>query len=323
MGITNENKLGSNCSGSDGATGRILTLANVALTQTAGFQVFVNGLLLTPTTDYTLSNLATSSTVTFVGAINNTDTIDVQYVQGSTTGTNYCSSTDVYNRTGLSITEVASAIVDILIDDTTAEIEMLTGRKFTDNNSVTQYFNIEREDIIGNKQTTIILDNYPIQSITSCLGLNVDGTTATTYGTLTSVQVAAGTYYTTDYWLDTSEDSLTNTDIPNGKIIFKTESFSRGTQKIKVAYTSGYGTVPVSVRALATCLAGIRCWVRYMGGSYNRIDSYNIPQQGVQKGDFYARCRNNIEVLRDESERLLDRIGRRMRVSFFATGQSR
>lgn len=323
MGLITENKTGADCSGTTGQTNRVLTLANVALTQSNGFQVFKAGTLLTLTTNYTVSHLASNSTVTFIDALTDASVLVVQYIQGSQTSTAFCNYTDVFNRTGLSSTEVATAVVDILIDDTTAEIEMLTGRKFTNANAVTQYFNIERADIIGNKQTTIVLDNYPVQSITECLGLNNDGTTATTYGTLTSVQIGAGTYYTTDYWLDTNEDALTNTDIPSGKIIYKTESFSQGTQKIKVAYTYGYSTVPVAVRALATCLAGIRCWIRFMGGSYNRLDSYNIPQQGVSKGSFYDRCKQNIEVLREESERLLDRIGRRPRVLFYSTGQNR
>jgi len=323
MGTVTYSTTGASASGSDGATNRVLTLDNVALTQSNPFLVFKNGALLTVTTDYTASHLASSSTVTFLAALANSAVLTIEYNQGSTTSTAYCNYTDVYNRTGLSTTEVASAIVDILIDDTTAEIEMLTGRKFTNANAVTQYFNIDREDIIGNKQTTIVLDNYPIQSITSCLGLNNDGTTATTYGTLTSVQIGAGTYYTTDYWLDTSEDTLLNTDIPNGKIIFKTESFSQGTQKIKIAYTSGYSTVPVAVRALATCLAGIRCWVRFLGGQYNRLDQYSIPQQNVSKGSIAERAKMNIDLLQDESERLLDRVGRRSRVVFFSTGQNR
>lgn len=76
---TSENKRGSNCSGSDGAKARVLTLANTSLSKSAGFKVFRNGALL-HSTDLTISHLAASSTVTFTEInIFNTDYIYVEY----------------------------------------------------------------------------------------------------------------------------------------------------------------------------------------------------------------------------------------------------
>jgi len=70
-----ENKRGSDCSGSEGATGRVLTLANTSLSQSAGFKVFVGGALI-HSTDLTISHLATSSTVTFT----NKNIFDADYI---------------------------------------------------------------------------------------------------------------------------------------------------------------------------------------------------------------------------------------------------
>ena len=72
-----ENKLGSACSGSDGASNRVLTLAN---TTTSGgpVSVWVETTLIAGS-DLTISHKAASSTVTFGIAINNTDVIRILY----------------------------------------------------------------------------------------------------------------------------------------------------------------------------------------------------------------------------------------------------
>jgi len=78
-----ENKRGSDCSGSDGAVNRILTLANTTLTDTARIQVWKNGLLLHDG-QYTVTHAASASTVQFTDAVFNTDYIKVVYSTGRT-----------------------------------------------------------------------------------------------------------------------------------------------------------------------------------------------------------------------------------------------
>lgn len=202
-------------------------------------------------------------------------------------------------------------------------MELLTGRKFTSGNAVTEIQSVKREDVLGNKVSTILLSNFPVQSITEFKCIASDGTASSTFGTLTSAQIAAGTYYTADYWLDVMEEPLNRSVVPTGRITMITYTFSEGTNNAKISYTYGYTSVPTVIRDLATCLAGIRAWLRFLGGSYNRINSYSIPQQNVNKGDFYARGMQNIQMLRDEADRLLDRIGRKPRTLFFSSGGSR
>ena len=55
-----ENKRGSALSGSDGATGRVLTLVNTTLTKTAGVMAFRNGAFI-PKTDLTIVHNASGS----------------------------------------------------------------------------------------------------------------------------------------------------------------------------------------------------------------------------------------------------------------------
>jgi len=70
-------KRGSDCSGSSGASNRVLTIGNTSTT--TGFIIFVNGTMLHPTHDYTASNLSASSTITFLNLLNDTAYIDGFY----------------------------------------------------------------------------------------------------------------------------------------------------------------------------------------------------------------------------------------------------
>ena len=73
-----ENRAGSDCSGSDGATGRVLTLQNTS-TSGAPIAVWVE-VTLVAQADITVSHLSSSSTVTFDNInIYNTDAIRVTY----------------------------------------------------------------------------------------------------------------------------------------------------------------------------------------------------------------------------------------------------
>jgi hypothetical protein len=318
---TNENYLGSACSGIDGATNRVLTLANTQLTVSNGLEVFVNGVFLTPITNFTASHLIASSTITFVGAINNTDRITViYYTTGSAPlGTyKYCSEQDVYNRAGLTATEVNLTTNTNIIYDSEAELELITGRKFTDSNSVTEYISGPDKDILGisgNKARSIVISNYPIQTITQFLQLNSDGTTQTTYATW-----AGSTFETTDYWLESMEDQITNNEIAYGKLTFKNTDVQPGIRNYKVAYTYGYASVPADVKTLCECLAGVRMWIQFMGGKYNRLDNYSIPQQTANRGDLFYRGNEMIKHLTEEANRLLTRIGKRGSYLFAGSG---
>lgn len=80
--IKTEHKTGSDCSGSSGDSNRILTLTNTNLTQQNGFLVYVSGLALALTDEYTVSHLSASTTVTFLKPLWDDMTILVNYFEG-------------------------------------------------------------------------------------------------------------------------------------------------------------------------------------------------------------------------------------------------
>ena len=326
MAFTSEEKRGSDCSLSDALPNRVLTLSNTSLTQSGGFNVYVNGLHLVLLTDYTVIHNAANSTITFLNVLFDSDYITAVYVQqGSPPDTGvYCNSDLVYQRTGLTSSEVSETDVISLILDAEAELEMITGRKFTNANTITEKISVKDKDIIGNSQSNFTVNHYPIQSVTSCNLVDMDGNITATLGGLTSIQIAAGTIDNSEYWLIQANDSLTNTPLPYGKFQLKTRTISSpATNIVQVTYTYGYSYVPQSILNLACCLAGIRVWLAFLGASYNRLNSYSIPQQTTNKGDFYQRGMQNIDLLTKEAEQLLDRIGRKSRTLFFASGEMR
>jgi hypothetical protein len=72
-----ENRLGSECSGTTGTTGRVLTLNNT--TESGGpVTIWINLTLVDPALA-TIVHLSSSSTVTFADPVSDTDKIRVQY----------------------------------------------------------------------------------------------------------------------------------------------------------------------------------------------------------------------------------------------------
>ena len=64
MTAVTEEGLGSDCSGSDGATNRVWTLGNSSLSSTE--LIFLDGVCLDNGTQYTVSHLVASTTITFL-----------------------------------------------------------------------------------------------------------------------------------------------------------------------------------------------------------------------------------------------------------------
>ncbi len=71
---SSEEKLGSDCTGSDGDTGRVLTLSNSELTTL--LLVFVEGRLVSPS-NMTVTHKSSNSTVEFSNAVYDSDNIVV------------------------------------------------------------------------------------------------------------------------------------------------------------------------------------------------------------------------------------------------------
>jgi len=83
MEVQTENKTGADCSGSSGDSNRVLTLSNTGNTTPGGFLVYVSGLALALTTEYTVDHNNTASEITFLNGLWDDMTIVVNYYQST------------------------------------------------------------------------------------------------------------------------------------------------------------------------------------------------------------------------------------------------
>jgi len=208
----------------------------------------------------------------------------------------YSLYTDVQARTGLSNTQVPNATTTIHITEADAEIDLLTGRKWDNTGTTTEYLDGAKKDITDTKSTSLLLRNYPVIAVSSFLELDIDGNTVTTFTS-------------SDYWLDSEI----------GKISLKELDITPGTRNYKVAYTYGTASTPQYIKTLSTLLAGIRDWIYFLGGNYNFLNNYSLPEISFGKGDFYQRGQQMINSMQEEANRLFDRVGLRARTSVFMT----
>ena len=233
----------------------------------------------------------------------------------------YTSVSEVQVKSGLT-TEfdlTQDANVQATIEEAERELEGITGRVWT-TQTITEFLNVRKMDVIGRFQDKIILKNYPVLSINSFSVLDFNDNTVYSFAPLTSTQIQAGVFDTIDYWVEPFFDVFSNTYAAGGVIKLKTVDLTSETNRVKINYSFGYTTPPVVIRDLATCMSAIRVWVYFMGGQYNRLNSYSIPQQNVEKGDFYDRGLKTIASLQAEADKLIDRIGERRRIQFYSVG---
>ena len=81
------NGTGADCSGNSGDSNRVLTLSNTGLTQQNGMLVYVSGLALALSEEYTVSHKNSGTEITFLNPLWDDMTIVVQYYEQIITST--------------------------------------------------------------------------------------------------------------------------------------------------------------------------------------------------------------------------------------------
>ena len=222
----------------------------------------------------------------------------------------YSLSGQVYTIGGFSGNEVVANDVDTLIDFSDAEIDSLFNRSFNNLTPFTEYISMylpkRSDDLAPNR---FLLSYYPIQAITEFLLVGATSSTNTTLATLSSTMMAENNWQTADYFIDPRYGLI--------ELNTQTVQFSPSKAKIKGQY--GYTTVPSNVEELSAVMASIRCWIKFLGGNYNRLNKYEVPEQKYDKGDFYDRGMKAIDRLTDRANTLVSLIGEKYKSQFFST----
>lgn len=248
--------------------------------------VYVANVAKTQGIDYTINN--SSGVITFLSIPANGTAINANYKYFS------------------DITNISNDDILSMIQDADVEIDNWTGKTWSNANSQTDYFpgRAEKISVQGSKtygqyhtetqdeQYVILLTKYPVQSITSLVFLNDDGTTATT--------LVENTDY--HYWPD-GKIQLIGNKIPVGI----------GKKKVKVIYTYGTTSAPRNVKTLSAALTGIMVLCGMTGGSFHDVKSYTLGPKSVSFEDTNITLGKCLEKLENIRDRLLDELGRELR----------
>ena len=224
----------------------------------------------------------------------------------------YCTYNEIRYYHGFTENEVPNAITTLHIADAEDEIEAHSGRKWdSTTSSHTMIFQGPKKDIRGYERETFLTDFFPITSITEFLEVDEDGDTSETFDTLTSTEITAGTYTSSDYYI-----------FPIlGKLVMTSQGLDPDS-RYKITYTYGTSTVPTEVKLLCIYLTAMRDIVYFMGGQYNRCSSYSIPSTSINKGDFYDRMGKLLEHFTKQSEVMFNIVGKKYQSYMTAGGTS-
>lgn len=81
VSINTETKTGADCTGNSGDSNRVLTLSNTGLTSQGGLSVYVSGLELALTAEYTVTHNNIGTTIIFLNALFDDMNIIINYYQ--------------------------------------------------------------------------------------------------------------------------------------------------------------------------------------------------------------------------------------------------
>lgn len=173
MAVRTERYTGADATGNDGDTSRVLTLSNIGLTSNDDFSVYVSGLILTLTTDYTVNHLSAQTQITFVNALYNDQLIIVQYDEAaSDSGTaSYCNASDVaeflQSITFSTTTSPTTNEVVGLITQHQDYIDNKTGHAWRTTTATNEYHHLKKMSYQHRDGVPIFLKNRKITTFSS------------------------------------------------------------------------------------------------------------------------------------------------------------
>lgn len=192
----------------------------------------------------------------------------------------YCiTNTDVYRACGLASNgPVSSADVDLMIPEAIQEASRLLNVPFSSDGST--FFTATDEYYDGNSLDTFRVKNKPLQVLSS-LAVSTD------YGTTwTSITVSK-------VW------TYSNSGLIKLKPTAEYTYYPDFPQSIKTSYT--YGKVANSdEKRFISMLCGLMALANQIGGTYNKILSFGMPELTGTVGDQSQKIKATLEELRQQ-----------------------
>lgn len=241
--------------------------------------------------DYTIPLAATSqgywigvwtATITASGQV---DVSEEQFYARPSAEKLYVSLSQVKDALMTTGVTMADDTIRQCIRTSMAECDLITGRTFTNANTVTEWFNTNQ----ANPNTivnTIFLNKLPVQGITSLKEYDTSKDLITTYTA-------------DDYWVD-----------DNGVVELCTAEFEHQRHRVECVYTYGYTSVPIKVSKLTSVIAQLEVMRHAMIAADDQMTSFSIPDIGdVQLGEVYVTSVRAIEQLDKQKKTLIAELG--------------
>jgi len=189
----------------------------------------------------------------------------------------YCTTSDVARTAGLVIASLPSNITEANItshiEDSESVIDRMCNTKFA-STSVTEYYD-------GNDMRTMMLDHFPVISVSS---LTIRGTSITV---ATKLHVYTGMGGAGKITLDSNAEKTT----------FESDEDPKG---IVIAYAYGYAAVPAIIKKATANMAARSLLMQQVGGTYDDVTSFTVPEMSASLGEPWTQIRETIQKLTDE-----------------------
>lgn len=217
----------------------------------------------------------------------------------------------VRSISGLTSTStISDADIETFLTYAQGEIEATTDQKYTTTTTYTEYYTLRAPPRADSKYPNrILLKHYPILSIDT---FNLVDTTNTNYAvldTLTSVEIATGTYQSDDYFCD----------VQIGAIELNSRYFDYAPRRVKIIYKAGYSSVPAIVTQLANQLATQMALTQFLGGSWEKANKFSVPEQSFEVGDIKEKAMATLDSTRVKIDNLYAMLGNKWKSQIAAT----
>lgn len=197
----------------------------------------------------------------------------------------YISVSEVKNLLMTSGVTMADDTIRSSIRMAMGECDLITGRKFTNENTKTEWFNTDQANP-NTMVNQIFLSKLPVQSVT----------TLKEYDTAKDI---VKTYATDDYWVD-----------DNGIVELCTGEFTHQRHRVECVYEYGYQSIPRKITELCGIISQIKVLREYMIEQDSEMTSFSIPDIGeVALGEVYQTARLAIDMLEKQKKILISEIG--------------
>lgn len=194
----------------------------------------------------------------------------------------YITTDDVYRATGLSSTVVSEDYVNSFIDEAESIVERFLNTSYQPEGVTETDLYLE-----GTGTDVIFLPRTPIKSI-SALAISLDGSNYTT------ITVATNLWY----WANSGKVQLKN----SAEVTTFDNTYP---QSVKITYV--YGSTPdPSIKRFTAIVCGLNCLTAQMGGTFDDITSYQLPELSASKGEPWTNIFNTAQLLEKEMKRYME-----------------